>query len=550
MKNNPFLLIAFIGICILFSKTSSGQIIYDEFSTPNLWTHVNATNQNCTSRILINSPSFLGICYLQNLQGGDGNDTRIYRSLGTSLGNTWTAEVEYKHISQGPEGSAVTVLALTAGIEPVSYKNDWRQYTGNNQLTDQDAIAVRCITDGPYDTDPQFEVYIKDGTSAYQTCKVRISKNAQSTYKVILQRTSQSKGNFTVYIKVDNKWQLYQNNCCFEVPSTINSLSYVQTGSCCEAGYDRTSCSQLDYLRIYNNQLSTICCPSTGINGPDYVCTSNSPPYQYCVNSPSTDKSYTWSIYPAGAQFTVNNECISVYSWGSSPGPFIITVEEICNCVKTVLTKRVVVHGSLEPYKVTFDLHTSVDGNFIRRIVADSVIPILQVPNDVQVEWEIFKAQNCTPNDFNFTGESLRPIDNSATYIVDGYKQPYLSTSYCYVIRRTLRYKDGNCSTVQFSRKTGSSKGDNFEKNEGDGISIEDILVYPNPTDGLFEIVIPKGISDIKEVQVTDSNRKILFTKEVNSSNMQLSIQNYPSGIYFLNFKGPNYQNSVQISKK
>jgi hypothetical protein len=543
--------IAFISIFILFCKSSYGQIIDEPYDYDNNWTHVNATNQNCTSKISINSTNFPFVCYLEKLQGGDGNDTRIYRSLETTLSNTWTTEVEYKHISQGSKGSAVTVIALTAGTLPVSYKNDWKQYTGNNQLTNQDAIAVRCITEGPTDINPEFQVYIKDGTSAEQKCKVGISKNAQITYKVILQRTSQTKGSFTVYKKVENKWQVHQNTCCFDVPSTINGLSYVQTGSCCEAGYDRTSCSQLDNLKIYNDYLSTICCPSTGINGPDYVCQSTSPPYEYCVNSPSTDKSYIWSIYPSGVYFNgQNTECIQVYSWGSSQGPFIITVEEVCNCVKTILTKRVVVHGSLEPINQTFDLTTIAEGDYISKIIADGEYPILQVPSDVQEEWEIFEALDCEPLIYTFSGESLRPKDYSATYIVDGSIEPLLPTVKCYVIKRTLRYKDGSCTPVNKYMKTGTSKSENKGEFENYELSDVDIHVYPNPTYGLFEIVIPREITDIKEVEVTDSNRKILFTKEVNSSNMQLSIQIYPPGIYFLNFKGTNYQNSVQISKK
>jgi glucose/arabinose dehydrogenase len=70
-------------------------------------------------------------------------------------------------------------------------------------------------------------------------------------------------------------------------------------------------------------------------------------------------------------------------------------------------------------------------------------------------------------------------------------------------------------------------------------------LIYPNPANEIVTIKVPQEV--IEHIQISDIKGTILFSEIVNTSQKELSIANFASGMYFLNI---TTQNGNEIIKK
>ncbi len=59
------------------------------------------------------------------------------------------------------------------------------------------------------------------------------------------------------------------------------------------------------------------------------------------------------------------------------------------------------------------------------------------------------------------------------------------------------------------------------------------LLIFPNPTNGIFEI---KSKQSIGKIKITDINGKVIKTAESNENSITIDLLNYSSGIYFIHF--------------
>jgi hypothetical protein len=75
--------------------------------------------------------------------------------------------------------------------------------------------------------------------------------------------------------------------------------------------------------------------------------------------------------------------------------------------------------------------------------------------------------------------------------------------------------------------------------------NIKNILVYPNPSNGLVTIDLPIGNQDNK-VEIIDINGKILFSSHFTETNQNINLSLLDNGIYFIRFK----QNNLTINRK
>ncbi len=82
-------------------------------------------------------------------------------------------------------------------------------------------------------------------------------------------------------------------------------------------------------------------------------------------------------------------------------------------------------------------------------------------------------------------------------------------------------------------------------------VSKNDILIYPNPTKGVFTIKLP-GFQYLSgsNVSVTDISGKKIFIKTISSSELQVDISNYPSGVYFVKISNTENVKTVKIVKQ
>ena len=63
------------------------------------------------------------------------------------------------------------------------------------------------------------------------------------------------------------------------------------------------------------------------------------------------------------------------------------------------------------------------------------------------------------------------------------------------------------------------------------------LLIFPNPTNGIFEI---KSKQSIGEIKITSINGKVIKTADSNENNITIDLSNYSSGVYFIHFVNMN----------
>ena len=82
---------------------------------------------------------------------------------------------------------------------------------------------------------------------------------------------------------------------------------------------------------------------------------------------------------------------------------------------------------------------------------------------------------------------------------------------------------------------------------------LDDLKVYPNPNEGLFNLEFTEGTSALIKIYVYDFTGKILFEDNLISTNsfytQEINIQNEPVGIYFLLIKQNDASQTRKIEK-
>ncbi|MDX2173381.1 MAG: SBBP repeat-containing protein [Bacteroidota bacterium] len=63
------------------------------------------------------------------------------------------------------------------------------------------------------------------------------------------------------------------------------------------------------------------------------------------------------------------------------------------------------------------------------------------------------------------------------------------------------------------------------------GVEAQNVSIFPNPTSGMLNVVLPNSITEIK---ITNTLGQIVQTTNILNPTTQLNIQNFPAGIYFL----------------
>jgi hypothetical protein len=90
--------------------------------------------------------------------------------------------------------------------------------------------------------------------------------------------------------------------------------------------------------------------------------------------------------------------------------------------------------------------------------------------------------------------------------------------------------------TVIVTNNSCSSSASNAVNMIAAGLEDEKIIagvsVYPNPSNGVFNLIVPQG--QVYEATVTDLTGKVLFTRTVKEANTKLNLKNTAKGIYVL----------------
>ena len=128
---------------------------------------------------------------------------------------------------------------------------------------------------------------------------------------------------------------------------------------------------------------------------------------------------------------------------------------------------------------------------------------------------------------------------------------PYPSHTYtsvglfdvCLVISTDNDCSDTLCMTIDVTLKATTTIN---ILNPNTGLTVEEsqeILqtsVYPNPTNGNFTVVFSNAIEESCSIQIIDVTGKIVYSElsETSSNNLEFTLSNINSGIYFLVLNG------------
>jgi len=91
--------------------------------------------------------------------------------------------------------------------------------------------------------------------------------------------------------------------------------------------------------------------------------------------------------------------------------------------------------------------------------------------------------------------------------------------------------------TVSFERTT----------NSAEILEAPQIIVYPNPTDGIFTLDFEAD--DVYNLTLSDMTGKILFREAVSGQSVQMDISNYSAGVYLLTINNGKGQTTIRIVK-
>ncbi len=73
------------------------------------------------------------------------------------------------------------------------------------------------------------------------------------------------------------------------------------------------------------------------------------------------------------------------------------------------------------------------------------------------------------------------------------------------------------------------------------------LSVFPNPSNGVFNISFDSNVSSPSEIMVLDVSGRQIYGSFIDSNNLSVDISKYENGVYFVVIKGENYQVTKKI---
>ena len=88
-------------------------------------------------------------------------------------------------------------------------------------------------------------------------------------------------------------------------------------------------------------------------------------------------------------------------------------------------------------------------------------------------------------------------------------------------------------------------------------LSTQEVLIYPNPTTGVFIVETLQGFKNLVRFEITDITGKIIYNSTrghaplyIENTLLQIDISNQPAGIYFIQFQNNKTVLTTKIIKK
>ncbi len=357
-------------------------------------------------------------------------------------------------------------------------------------------------------------------------------------------------GRVSVYDNETGELIIYSNSnrttvvgrFCFEMPATVNKLSYLQHATSSLSGIPRVTSAWVDNTAIYRPE-SRPCCDIM-VNGPRVICDGSG---TYTVTTTGTNVVVTSSAFEGAITPNLNGS-YTITNWGSMTGEMpkevIITATSICRCEEITASITVYVYPALDA--VFNFVNLSNNGNQLTNFSAVSTTGGTNVTH----KWEMF-----TSNAMGAAGTLIRgpytSTGTGSTFAVSATSPaPTLTTGTYYLVRHTMSFEDDFCGPYVSNRIVYISNANKMlDLGSADGISEKEIqqrvnafesgadvperkiTISPNPTS---DKVTVEGPEKLTEVVLTDMNGRTLEVFSVNGTRLSVNLSAYENGAYFL----------------
>lgn len=484
----------------LIGQSCTGDISYD-YSSAQAWNTEEVIGTAYSPPISNPDVNFTG-GQLNIFTGNEEYVGRAYRNLGTTLCNSFIAELEFTSNNTGSGREIGEIpLALTEGnFHPNGLKN-----TGQTTYTDpsegQIFVTYSTVRGGPNNGDFRFRVIMWDnGTRTLSPIlDNNITSNlltANTTYDIRLERIEGNRGRLTVINQSNNQ----EGSICFTVPSGIGNLNTIQHSGNPRGGDPRVADFSVDNLCITNCSVLDDCCFVSDFQGPTLVC-GNSATYTF----PGTaDSKITWTVTSPGSFDGNTGNSFEVFF--PSAGTYIITATIECGCETILISKTVTVTGIADAgftANFTAQSGTGQTGYVTISFGANST------GTGINHEWRLYVVP-CTTTVSNWNNSNFTP---SVTGTGSSYTVPNpgsFNKSDCHLVEHILSFDNGCPDVVEIYIDEGGeseSNGANSEAQIHYDIG-SNLNIYPNPSQGELRI---NSIEAMQKIQILDAAGKILL---------------------------------------
>ncbi|MEM7374697.1 MAG: DUF6443 domain-containing protein [Bacteroidota bacterium] len=262
-QSSLFSVVLTLLLTLPFSIHSQTNLAFeDDFSRPHLWEEIYIIPLNTNTGQLLTSD---GDIHIDNGEVifddcADRSDKRVYRKVGSPLGQIWTLDVDFTPTAGGPHGVGHIIAGLTAGTEnpysivPETVTSSYPTFT----LTDQDGIFLEYLSPLYGSTsDYYLRLRSKDGTTYHAPLHCGyILPNGQTYYL----RLSMANGSLTFQRFNDAARTDLEDDYALIVPSSVTGLNVIQHGNIPQGSYNRKLTATVDNVKLYDSSMPCVRC--------------------------------------------------------------------------------------------------------------------------------------------------------------------------------------------------------------------------------------------------------------------------------------------------
>lgn len=388
------------------------------------------------------------------------HENRIFKNLGTAFDTDFEVNFEFNLSAPFP-GTTGT------GIIPLALTSDWKYdptfeaptTAGKcGKYSPMDVIALNCYNQANTLGQSSLALQIIDDGVLVPTGSNNsiVLQQYNTTYYVTLKVFGNGVGSLSVYTDSERKTQLRNGEICFNVPQTVNGLTYLQHSTSSAAGLSRITSGWIDNTKICKTQKS--CC-QISLNGENVFCNASTSNATFTLTGSGNLANSRIEILPNDVEQSRNGNTLTITRWGqitSAPKKYTITSKTTsCECGEIKDVKTIYVYPKLE---TKFDVNSvGTSGNMLTdfNAVSNFIMP------GATHQWEIYLSDNVANQGVRVRDPEWHNTNSSHTFkiytlasnplVSHTYEQsqtpyPNLLAGNYYLIKHVMFFDSGLCN--------------------------------------------------------------------------------------------------------